>query len=183
MTRKNFIIGTWVTALVFAGLCYLAYRIFMARVPEVYRSSTFTHPEYGFTVSVPPGMKAGFARHTTSKPPYDSLGVYYPSTTFCPANADCMSPRDVRLYVWKIDGTQSFAELLTDDNGYGAYLRDFQASDTSKYSSHNGWVFYRGPNATSEEVRFAYSAPLRVLVRFENTSLRPEMESIIRSLR
>lgn len=183
MTRKRFIIGTWVTALVFAGLCYLAYRIFMARVPEVYRSSTFTHPEYGFTISVPAGMKAGFVRHTTSKPPYDSVGLYYPSTAYCPPNADCMNPREVRLFVWKIDGAQSFAELLTDDNGYGAYLRESQASDSSKYIDRKGWVFYRGPNATGEEVRFAYSPALRVLVRFENTSLRPEMETVIRSLR
>ncbi len=49
MTRKSFILGTWIVALVLVGAFYVAYRIFMNNVPEAYRTGTSIQPEHTAT--------------------------------------------------------------------------------------------------------------------------------------
>lgn len=44
MTRKKFIVGTWITALVLAGIFYAAYRIFMNSMPEAFRTTISVQP-------------------------------------------------------------------------------------------------------------------------------------------
>lgn len=45
--------GTWVAALVLAGVLYLAYRIFLSSVPEAYRTGSFVQSEHGVIGTAP----------------------------------------------------------------------------------------------------------------------------------
>lgn len=140
-------------------------------------AQTFTHPDYGFSVTAPGGMKTVFNRYHDSNPPYDSIGMYYPGQSCF----ECSGPPEIRISVWKVAPTKTFAQALATD-GYGAYLREKQILDTSKYSTKGDWSLYVGPDLKGDRVNFAYSVKKNILLKFENTKLEPEMQAVINSL-
>lgn len=182
MTRKGFIFGTWLGALVLAGLLLFAYRTFMSSIPPSFQPSSFVHPEYGFMFTVPVGMRVQFNRYPTATPPYDSIALTYLNVPQCSPGADCPPQAEVRVAVWKVDNAQSFFQLLASNNAYGTSLTEAQSQDVFKYRDQNGWDIYHGPNSVGAEVYYAYSPPRQVLLKFENANAGPAMETVIRSL-
>lgn len=115
MTRKKFIIGTWITALVLAGLFYVAYRLFIHNMPEVFRTPASTQP-------VPvPAATLEFKTESFSQTEGEPKVVWLPTglTSALVASASVDSQKNDSIVVLKFTpaGRDLFAQLTKDNIG------------------------------------------------------------------